>query len=659
LSSLSFFRPEFLWALAFCAVPILIHFFQRRRTVRFDFSSVRFLRETAVVASKRKRLRRLLLLLARCAAIACIALLFSQPYNPNDPFGVLRDPQGRTYVWTDPTMSMDYRVDNQPLWRQAALCVSQLDSVLASSHALYAYDESRGGYVDVRLSRERPDFGVRFGPNNLGDAVWAFRRGRAASPHIPLLVLVSDFQAADVGALDTFLAADTLRFPVICVSVVPRRPYNYGIRAIASATRSSPYLGCVVKSQGAELSESGVSVLSGTLRAGHALVHCRADDTARVEIEIGREAGAAFGEVRLDASDPFPHDNVDYFVSGVDEGNRVLVVSPDQSGFPIAKAFESLEPPSLYRVTQRKVSEATFDDLDSADIIVLHAVEQPTRILASLWAGRSLAQKVIVVSPQAQTGVTAFESEVLRYLTAATPALADRGEKTAYPVLPDTLSRLWRGFPRRIEEDARVSRYLKPLAGTPLLRLSDGSTAISQIFDKAKNCWIICATPLGASTANNLCETGFYVPLIDRIARFGLAAVSRDADTWVAGRPQRNPYFGKRTGAQVYAQDGRALAQWHSQPWVALGAPGVYKVQPGDEAAYCIAVHADTAEARFSYRKPVVPKSKRSCVKIVDAAGFADFIKSKKSTNRLHFLWVVLAALLCAEILLWDRRRAG
>ena len=32
--------------------------------------------------------------------------------------------------------------------------------------------------------------------------------------------------------------------------------------------------------------------------------------------------------------------------------------------------------------------------------------------------------------------------------------------------------------------------------------------------------WVISATPLGIINENNLCETGFFVPFIDRLARY-------------------------------------------------------------------------------------------------------------------------------------------
>ena len=62
MSGISFFNPVYLWALAFLAVPVIIHFLRRRQTIKFDFSSIHFLKHTAVQASRMRWLKNLLLL---------------------------------------------------------------------------------------------------------------------------------------------------------------------------------------------------------------------------------------------------------------------------------------------------------------------------------------------------------------------------------------------------------------------------------------------------------------------------------------------------------------------------------------------------------------------------------------------------------------------
>jgi hypothetical protein len=77
---LSFLSPLFLAGLAAAAIPVLIHLFHRRTEPVIEFSAMRFLRRAPAEQSHRRRLRELLLLALRAAALALLALAFARPY---------------------------------------------------------------------------------------------------------------------------------------------------------------------------------------------------------------------------------------------------------------------------------------------------------------------------------------------------------------------------------------------------------------------------------------------------------------------------------------------------------------------------------------------------------------------------------------------------
>ena len=80
---MQFLYPSFLWALAALAIPIIIHLFYFRRFKKVAFSNVKFLKEVKEETSMRSRLRNLLVLLARCLALAALVFAFAQPYLPS------------------------------------------------------------------------------------------------------------------------------------------------------------------------------------------------------------------------------------------------------------------------------------------------------------------------------------------------------------------------------------------------------------------------------------------------------------------------------------------------------------------------------------------------------------------------------------------------
>ena len=77
---MSFLFPAFLFGGLAVAVPILLHFFTRDRAPRLPFSDVRFLERAFVRRDRRRRLRELLLLVLRVAALLLLAVAFARPF---------------------------------------------------------------------------------------------------------------------------------------------------------------------------------------------------------------------------------------------------------------------------------------------------------------------------------------------------------------------------------------------------------------------------------------------------------------------------------------------------------------------------------------------------------------------------------------------------
>ena len=77
---LSFLFPAFLIGSAAIAVPIVLHLMRRETAPRIQFSAVRFLKRVPVEQTRRKRLRELLLLALRIAALLLLAIAFARPY---------------------------------------------------------------------------------------------------------------------------------------------------------------------------------------------------------------------------------------------------------------------------------------------------------------------------------------------------------------------------------------------------------------------------------------------------------------------------------------------------------------------------------------------------------------------------------------------------
>ena len=77
---MSFLFPAFLIGGLAAIVPIVLHLLRREHVPRIPFSDIRFLLAARVEQARRKRLRELLLLALRVAALLLLAFAFARPF---------------------------------------------------------------------------------------------------------------------------------------------------------------------------------------------------------------------------------------------------------------------------------------------------------------------------------------------------------------------------------------------------------------------------------------------------------------------------------------------------------------------------------------------------------------------------------------------------
>lgn len=77
---LSFLAPLFLAGALAVAIPIALHLFHRRAEPVVDFAAMRYLRQVPVEQARRRRVREVVLLALRVAALALMAFAFARPY---------------------------------------------------------------------------------------------------------------------------------------------------------------------------------------------------------------------------------------------------------------------------------------------------------------------------------------------------------------------------------------------------------------------------------------------------------------------------------------------------------------------------------------------------------------------------------------------------
>src|ERR1044071_2661014 len=79
---MSFAYPSFLWALTALSIPIIIHLFNFRKTIRIYFSNTKLLRQVKQETTQKRKLKQYLVLASRLLFLLFLVFAFAQPFIP-------------------------------------------------------------------------------------------------------------------------------------------------------------------------------------------------------------------------------------------------------------------------------------------------------------------------------------------------------------------------------------------------------------------------------------------------------------------------------------------------------------------------------------------------------------------------------------------------
>jgi hypothetical protein len=150
VSLAGFVHPALAWGLAAAAVPILIHLLNRRRYRRLPWAASVFLLAAYRRTRRRMRLENFLLLLARTAAVALLALAIARPYaGVQGPVAALAESRRDEVVVVDASYSMGYRGEaGSTPWERGLEAARE---ILERAHP------ERGDRVALVLAKGRPE----------------------------------------------------------------------------------------------------------------------------------------------------------------------------------------------------------------------------------------------------------------------------------------------------------------------------------------------------------------------------------------------------------------------------------------------------------------------------------------------------------------------
>jgi hypothetical protein len=704
---LNFLHPAFLFGLFAAGIPILLHFLRRREVQEIPFAPMRFLKPSQEQQSHRLRLRRLLLLALRVAALVCIVLALARPTVTGGLSWLAPSGTGvSVLVMVDDSASMRAQASGGSLFDLAREQANEIAAGLSAS------DEFALAVFDTRLHPLLEDF-VR--DPNLALAQLRMREcgfsstsyaasldkaldflERAAHPHREIY-LVSDFQRAPAdsvarGALAKRLAArpDTHVF----LRQVAAEPFVN--RQVEEVRRPAALL------HPGETAEISVSVRqNGEKPLGvQVFLTVQGEPMGETEIQLNQdqseshsfpvtlpEAGDLAGSARL-RPDRFPPDDQRFFVVEVTDRVPVLVLR----GF---EQTEARRDPLLF------LAAALDPDESSGGDFALTSVECSRLDVETLSSYRVVlaadpkdfgAARLAALSDYLRSGGTMLlfcgdprereyaNEKLLPTWTTARLSPFRGGEESIEHL--EVLARnhpIFQGFSRQeiaTLEEAKLRDFyrIEGQAGQPLVEYRGGGVAVSE-FKVGEGRLLLCGFHPSA-TSGDLPFSPMFLPFTQRASAYLATAAGGGLHREIevgqelsceapAGLDAESRVELRTPAAQSRPVEVDATAAPPRLRFGVIDAPGLYTITVDDSAWAQFAANVPAVESERTFTAPeeftrAVFGGAARGVRALQGENVAQDLQRARTGRPVHRLFLLLAGLfLLVESLLGRRVSLG
>ncbi len=407
---MGFVTPALLGGALLIAVPIVLHLVMRREAQQLVFPALRFVQERKSVNQHRLRLRQLLLLALRCAAICLLAFALARPTWRGFGAAVGEDSPIAAALVFDNSLQMTYLHENETRLEKARSLAEWLLEQLPPDAPVTVIDRaSRYGSRETdkdaaqfRIERLDASSVVRPLAETLRDAVdWL----KLHTDHRGEVYVFTNLASVDWSGdtLATFKARLDERpgASVYLIDVGVLRPHNLALGALRlSGQELAPDGFLKIQTQLTATGDTAgtpeqivelhtIDSNGGTQNRGQQVVQFASTvGAAPVEFSLsGLPLGTHQGYVRIVADDPLQVDDVRYFTVDVREPRSILLLG--QRAADTIFLREALAPASPTGFVRSNFScethdSAEIDQLPLADFDAVCLVD-PGVLPATAW----------------------------------------------------------------------------------------------------------------------------------------------------------------------------------------------------------------------------------------------------------------------------------
>lgn len=471
---MSFYNPNFLWALFILAVPLAIHLFNFRRYKKIVFSNVQLLKEIQTESKKSRQLKKWLILGLRMLALASLVIAFAKPYIP------LRDEvKGKSLVsvYIDNSESMLNTSTNGPLIEVAKNRAREIINNLPASAEIQILDNSFSAAANKTLTKETAltlidNIDMSTAANNLPMALQKAQSKKIAEGYASQTIFALTDLQKNNGFSKVDLDSNT-RLQVLQLQAEAQENLSIDTVYLAEPiTRvgETVKLKVVVSNRGENEASSSLVLKTNNVQQGAESFTIRKEESTTIELSfIPRKAGWIEGVLTLNDV-PITFDNTYYFTFYVKSKLGVLHIGNPQRG--LEKVFTRDE---SFTYTYRPSGEIDYSKFPTYDFILLNELESiSSGLTEQLKQFVERGGSVLVIPKEGVSymnfanafGVTSWGAQQSKGLSIASESLQNPFYKGVYKSIPrntllPTIQKLWSINP-----------------AFPILKLKDGSAVL-------------------------------------------------------------------------------------------------------------------------------------------------------------------------------------
>jgi Aerotolerance regulator N-terminal len=670
---MQFLYPNFLFALAALAIPIIIHLFYFRRFKKVYFTNVRFLKEVKEETSARQKLRNLLVLLMRCLAVALLVFAFAQPFIPQDV--EVKKGENAVSVFVDNSFSMSALSEDVPLVEKAKQRAREIISAYAVEDRFQVLTNDFEGRHQRLVGKEEAiglveEIKVTPAVRTLSQVLSRQRQALdGGTGQNKVSYIISDFQA---NVTDIENVKDT----ALAVNLVPLQAVQERNVSIDSAWFEAPVqvlhqpnpLIVKVKNWSNEDAENirlSVKYDGETKPVGELSIPANGSRTDTVNITIQTPG---WHEAQLNITDyPVQFDDTYLFSYNVAQSINVLVINELSPDTYLDAAFRGI---SYFKVTNQASRNLDYSSFPTFQLIICKG-------LTSLSSGLSFELKQYVenggnllVFPAASANPGAYKA-FLESVPANEFLSFEQQERTVSDINTSefVFKDVYENKPANLKLPATKGNFkLSTYASRGeerLLTYRDGTTYLGK-YKSGQGILYLCAAPLEEDYNNLARNAGIFVPMLYKMAISSARArpisytIGRD-ETIEAGNMVRG-------GESVYKLRGAGEEFIPQQRIVASKVFLGVQNQIHKSGYYDLFLNQDTTLGKFAFNydrresdlaylsDTRLKESAPPNMSIVETNAAADLTELVSDRSRGVILWkwcVVLALLaLAAEVLI-------